>query len=133
MLGTGNVMIFFTALGICLAFVIAWILRSEKTRIILKGETERLKERLESGERERSVLSERFEDSQSSVRELEESSKLQLPQGEADEAARKLVNEMADRVKGLEGENESLKAELGAAKDSLEEVYRAVHEEGAAG
>ncbi|MEE8359466.1 MAG: hypothetical protein V3S04_00905 [Candidatus Omnitrophota bacterium] len=129
MLGAGYSAIFFTIFGISLIFVIAWILKSEKTKNDFKDETERLKRQLECDEREKFVLFERLEDSEDTVRELEELAESQPPHSERDEVARELVDKMAGRLEDLEGENDGLKAELNEARDSLEEVYRAVHEE----
>lgn len=129
MLEIGSVIILFVAFGICLFFVVVWIFKSEKARNIFKEKVENQKFQLKSAEQERSVLLEKLEESQDSIRELKESAELQQSESEGEEASRQGLNEMADRLRSLESENLSFKAELGEARGSLEEVYKAVHEE----
>ncbi|MEE8423305.1 MAG: hypothetical protein V3S49_02070 [Thermodesulfobacteriota bacterium] len=128
MLGISDVTILFIVFGICLFFVIVWIFKSEKARNIFNDEVKKLKYQLESAERERSILSEQFEESQDTVRELEESAELQRSQNEGQEVSRQHLNGMADRLRSMENENVNLKVELKEARGSLEEVFKAVHE-----
>lgn len=121
--------ILFAAFGICLFFVIVWIFKSEKARNIFKDEVEKLKWQLESAERERSAQSEQFNESQDAIRELEESAELERSQSEGQRVSRQHLDEMADRLKIMESENINLKDELNEARCSLEEVFKAVHEE----
>lgn len=119
-LGTGTGIIFFEVVGVCLVLVIIWIIKSEKRREIYGSEIVRLKRQLEAQERERSMLVDRLEDADGTIQEMEESAPAQM---------KEQVEGMSARLKDLEGENERLCEELTEAKESLEEVYRAVHEE----
>lgn len=92
-LGATSIMLFFVMLGMCLAFVIAWILKSESRINACKAEIKKLAEKSASSERENFMLSEELE---------------QLK---------------ADPNAAMEKENERLKAELDEAKSSLEEIY----------
>ena len=93
-LGVTSIMLFFVMFGICLAFVIAWILKSESRINACKAEIKKLAEKAASSERENFMLSEELE---------------QLRAG----------SDIA-----LEKENEQLKIELDEAKSSLEEIYK---------
>ena len=93
-LGAASITLFFAMFGICLAFVIAWILKSESRINICKAEIKKLAEKAASSERESFMLSEELEELR------------------------------ADSDTTLKEENERLKAELGEAKGSLEEIYK---------
>lgn len=127
--GIGYITMFFVVFGICLFFVIVWISRSERARNLLKDKVENLSLQLKSAERERSALLEELEDSQNSAGESEESDVLVQLLREGPEDTEEFVNKMAAGLKNLEEENEILKAELSEVRGSLEEVYKAVHEE----
>jgi len=93
-LGAISITLFFVMFGICLLFVIAWILKSESRINACKAEIKKLAEKAASSERENFMLSE----------ELEQ------------------LNE--DSGAALKKENERLKAELDEVKGSLEEIYK---------
>lgn len=122
----GYMTAFFAVFGLILIFIVAWIFHSERTKNTFKNEAIRLRELFESAKRDSSILSEKFEDSQDSINELEAlvESTRSSNTGEEQEASGELVN----RFKNIESENFTLKAELDEARDSLEEVYRAIHE-----
>ena len=100
-LGIANITMFFVIVGICLIFIIAWIIKSEARINICKDEIKKLKGDLDSSERERFVLSEK----------IANFSAVPTSDGESD---------------ALKEENKKLKRELAEAKASLEEVYKAL-------
>lgn len=108
-LGIGSGIAIFEILGAGLVFVIIWILKSEKRREIYAVEMEELRRRLESRERERFMLLDKLEESEGIARES----------GESEQGA---------GFQDLESENERLAGELAEARESLEEVYKAVYE-----
>ena len=99
--GLANITMFFVIIGICLIFVITWIIKSEARINVCKDEIQKLKMNLDSSERERFVLSEK-------IANLEAAST-----GDSASSA-------------LKEENKKLKKELAEAKASLEEVYKAL-------
>ncbi len=107
--GIGSIVAVFEILGAIIIFVIIWILKSEKRREIYKTEMVKLSRQVESQEREKSILLDRLEDSESLAQELETAE--------------------PSRLKDLKNENRKLYEELAEAKESLEEVFKAVHEE----
>ncbi len=124
-IGMGSAVAVLEVLGAGIAFVIIWILKSEKMRKVYEREMVEFKRRLEAQEREKSILLDKLEESQSTIQELEEGAE-QLPSSQEGEQ----VEEMGARIKELESENEKLYEELAEAKESLEEVFAAVvHEE----
>lgn len=102
-IGLANITMFFVIIGICLIFIITWIIKSEARINVCKDEIKKLKTSLDSSERERFVLSEK-------IVNLESGRSSDKP-GEAE---------------ALKTENDALKRELAAAKSSLEEVYKAL-------
>ncbi len=122
----GYMTAFFAVFGVSLIFVVAWIFHSEKTKNTFKKEAIRLQELFESAKRDSSILSEKFDDSQDSINELEAlvESARSAGEGEGQEVPGELVN----RLKNIESENVTLRTELDEARVSLEEVYRAIHE-----
>ena len=100
-LGLANITMFFVIIGICLIFIITWIIKSEARINICKDEIKKLKGDLDSSERERFVLSEKL----------------------ANSAAAPASDDESD---ALREENQKLKKELAEAKASLEEVYKAL-------
>lgn len=115
-LGIMNFMMFFVVIAIGLIFVLAWIVKSEMRINTAKSEIAKLSGELEAQEREKFNLKERIETLQNMQNTLEQGP------GETDELRRK--NE------ALEEENNRLKNELGEARTSLEEVYKALSSQG---
>ena len=91
-LGVTSIMLFFVMFGICLLFVIAWILKSESRMHACKAEIKKLAEKAASSERENFMLSEELE---------------QL---------------RTDPNAAMEKENERLKAELAELKAALKKA-----------
>ena len=58
--GLANVTMFFVIIGICLIFIITWILKSEARVNVFKDEIKKLKGDLDVSERERFVLAEKI-------------------------------------------------------------------------
>ena len=58
--GLATVTMFFVIIGICLIFVITWIIKSEARINVCKDEIRKLRGDLDSSERERFVLSEKI-------------------------------------------------------------------------
>ena len=115
-LGIMNFMMFFVVIAIGLIFVIAWIVKSEIRINTAKLEIAKLNDELEAQEREKFNLREKIMALQNMQNTLERGP------GETDELRRK--NE------ALEEENNRLKNELGEARSSLEEVYKALSSQG---
>ena len=105
-LGLANITMFFVIVGICLIFIITWVLKSEARMNVCKDEIKKLKGDLDSSERERFVLSEK------------------IANLEAARPANEFIP-LADNG-ALKEENDKLKKELSEAKASLEEVYKAL-------
>jgi len=103
-LGLANITMLFVIIGICLIFIIAWIMKSEARVNACKGEIKKLKSDLDSSERERFVLSEKLDNIQAA------------PPAEEASGENLVLKEESDR----------LKKELAEAKASLEEVYKAL-------
>jgi len=144
-LGVTNIMMFFVIVGVAVIFIAVWIIKSESRVNLAKEQIKTLRERLESGERERYLLSEKMSDLvnsgtirtetvQISVEPETKSkdrgvSKKKLE--EAIEEKESLVKDKELLVKDKEAlgdENRSLKLELEEAKASLAEVYKALCE-----
>ena len=115
MLETGltNVTMFFLMAGICLAFVIIWIVKSESRINICKQEIKKLKAELDSSQSEKFVLAEKI----SALENLEE---------RAATSAERVPGESIKKNDALEAENKRLKSELADAQKSVEEVYNAL-------
>ena len=58
--GLANVTMFFVIIGICLIFIITWILKSEARVSVFRDEIKKVKGDLDASERERFVLSEKI-------------------------------------------------------------------------
>ena len=97
-LGVINIAVFCALVGTSLAFVIAWIIKSEAKINVCKKEIIKLKTELASSEREKFAIAE----------------KLVAAEG------------AGTGSEDLAGENIRLKNELAEAKSSLEEVYKAL-------
>ena len=128
-LGVGSILMIFMVLGICIAFVVTWILKSERTREIYEDEMRRLKRQAESKEREISMLADKLEDSQVTIKELEEAPHPQAAHSEVHGVTEDVVRDMTSHLKELENENKKLSDELAEARESLEEVFQTVYEE----
>ena len=102
--GLASITMFFVIIGICIIFIVTWIIKSEARIKVCRDEIRKLKGDLDSSERERFVLSEKLANASAA------------PAAPADDSA-----EIA-----LKEENKGLKKELAEAKASLEEVYKAL-------
>ena len=58
--GISNIAMFFVIVGVCVIFVVVWIIKSESRVTIAKEQIKALRLRLEAGERERYMLSEKL-------------------------------------------------------------------------
>jgi len=137
-LGVTSIVMFFTAVGVAVIFIVVWIIKSEARVNLAKEQIKTLRARLESGERERYLLSEKMSELENSapapieiVQAAEEpgikgkdksASKKKL------EAALKDKEALTKEKDSLEDENKKLKSELEEAKSSLAEVYKALCE-----
>ncbi|MDD5136184.1 MAG: hypothetical protein PHX20_03830 [Candidatus Omnitrophica bacterium] len=99
--GLANITMFFVIIGICIIFIVTWIIKSESRIKVCRDEIRKLKGDLDSSERERFVLSEKVANAGSAP-----------------------VDDSAEIA--LREENKKLKKELAEAKASLEEVYKAL-------
>lgn len=125
-LGMNDVMIFFVTVGICLSFVIIWIMKAESRRNIFKDEITRLKSRIEASDREKFVLSEKIDS-------LEKNQFVQAEETSGDEKSglkknAVLLIQALKQNEELGKENKKLKLELDEAKMSMEEIYKALVE-----
>lgn len=125
-MGMETMLVIFVVLGIGLVFVIAWIMKSEKVHEIYENEMRKMKRQFESKNREISTLADRLEVSELTRNELEDFDRIkklgETGQGITDDT----VKDMKNRLKELENENEKIDTELIEARDSLEEVYKAI-------
>jgi HAMP domain-containing protein len=128
--GISNIMMFFVITGIAILFAILWVIKSESRIKIARDQLKALKTRLDAGERERYMLSEK-------LAAMEESPQPQAaesvtPKEEAHPkdktATKKRLEEALKEKEELEEENRRLKDELSEAKASLAEVYKALCE-----
>ena len=120
--GLATVTMFFVIIGICLIFIITWIIKSEARVNVFKDEIKKIKGDLDASERERFVLSEK-------IANLEARGPVEgfVPQDNgAVVELEKRLSESLDTNGILKDENKKLKKELAEAKASLEEVYKAL-------
>lgn len=115
--GIANIAMFFVFLGLCLAFVIMWVIKSESKTNFFKNEVRKLRSRVGTSERERFLLEEKVE----GIGGAAGVGLLASSGGPED-----LAEELARKNEDLGNENTKLKNELGDAKNSLEEVYKAL-------
>ena len=120
--GLANVTMFFVIIGICLIFIITWIIKSEARVNVFKDEIKKLKGDLDAAERERFVLSEKIANLEAAPRPLDGS----IPQDKDTADFEKRLNESLHRNDALKDKNKKLEKELADAKASLEEVYKAL-------
>ena len=120
--GLANVTMFFVIIGICLIFIITWIIKSEARVNVFKDEIKKVKGELDASERERFVLSEK-------IANLETRAPAEgfiIPQDKNTAELEKRLNETLEKNNALKDENKKFKKELAEAKTSLEEVYKAL-------
>lgn len=120
-LGLANITMFFVIIGICLIFVITWIIKSEARIKVCKDEIKKLKADLDSSERERFVLSEKV----ANLGAVQTGDDFGLQSKEISELEGRL-NDALGKNDALKEENKRMKRELAEAKSSLEEVYKAL-------
>jgi len=139
-LGIANIAMFFVIIGICLIFVITWIIKSESRINVCKAEIKRLKAQVATAEREKFMLSEKVNDLESappaphiSIDQGEPSaSPTMVPVGPQREGADPAILLQAlEQNATLERENKKLKVELDEATKSLEDIYKALVEKNA--
>ena len=119
--GLANVTMFFVIIGICLIFIITWIIKSEARVNVFKDEIKKLKGDLDVSERERFVLAEKI-----SNLDTARTADGFTPQDKDIAEIEKNLNEALSKNDTLKEENKKLKKELAEAKASLEEVYKAL-------
>lgn len=120
-LGLANVTMFFVIIGICLIFIITWIIKSEARVNVFKAEVNKLKSDLDISERDRFVLAEKI-----SNIEIARTADGFIPQDKDIAELEKRLNEALKKNDTLKEESKKLKKELAEAKTSLEEVYKAL-------
>jgi predicted AAA+ superfamily ATPase len=123
--GIGEVISFFVIVAACLGVVIAWVVRSEANRKLVRSEMKRLRSQVENSEREKFMLLEEME----SLKDLALSSDAEGPGAEKSGGSKVLVKKLMDKNESLEEENARLKADLKETRGSLEEVYKALCEQ----
>lgn len=128
-MGTEMMLVIFMILGIGLVFVIVWIVRSEKVREVYETEMRRMKRQFASKEREIWMLIDKLEVSELTRKELEDFERIKSLGETGQEITDDVVEDMKNRLKELESENEKIDTELTEARDSLEEVYKAMCDE----
>lgn len=120
-IGLANITMYFVIIGVCIIFVVTWIIRSEARVNICKEEIKRLKTSLDSSEREKFVLSEKS----ANLGTAQASSEFAPQAPDTSELEGKLAAALA-KSEDLGGENKKLKKDLAEAKSSLAEVYKAL-------
>jgi len=129
-LGIANIAMFFVIVGICLIFVVVWIVKSESRINLCKAEINRLKAQVESAEREKFSLSEKVASLESAgpynpmIGQGGDTPSASLHTGDGDAPA--LLLQALEQNSNLEKENRKLKAELDEATKSLEDIYKAL-------
>jgi len=139
-LGIANIAMFFVIIGICLIFVITWIIKSESRINVCKTEIKKLKAQVATAEREKFMLSEKVNELESappaphiSIDQGEPSASSAMapvgPQREGADPA--ILLQALEQNATLERENKKLKTELDEATKSLEDIYKALVEKNA--
>jgi len=127
--GISNIMMFFVIVGVAVIFIVVWIIKSESRVTIAKEQIKALRARLESGERERYMLSEKLSAVEGAPQTAASASDLKEELQPKDKGVSKKKLEEALKAKeALEEENKKLKSELAEATASLAEVYKALCE-----
>lgn len=139
-LGIANIMMFFVIVGVAVIFIVVWIIKSEARVNLAKDHIKTLSARLESGERERYMLSEKMSELVSSgpastpVEIIQVKEEPEAKGKDKSVSRKKLEDALKDKEalttekEALKDENNKLKLELEEAKSSLEEVYKALCE-----
>jgi len=123
--GLGEIVILFFAIAICLGLVIAWILKSETSRAAYRNELKKLKAHLDSAGREKELLREEIQNLQGYA-VASESADASGEGGKKAGPSTMVLKKMIEKNESLEKEITALRKELGEAKSSLEEVYKAL-------
>jgi len=124
-LGISYIIIFFAAVALCLIFAAAWIVNSESKRNILKNEIGKLKNQVESFEREKFMLLDEMNEMKGIPGAAAAGDDAREAQPD-DKGNAMLLLQSLEQNAGLEKENQKLKSELEEAKNSLEEIYKAI-------
>jgi len=131
--GVSNIMMFFVIVGVAVIFIVVWIIKSESRVTIAKDQIKALRSRLEAGERERYMLSEKLS-AVDGAPQIEAAGVFNLkenPQPKDNGLVEKMLEDAEKEKKAkeaLEEENRKLKSELVEATASLAEVYKALCE-----
>ena len=127
--GISNIMMFFVIVGVAVIFIVTWIIKSESRVAVAKDQIKTLRLRLEAGERERYMLSEKLSAVETAPRVAEKASiSKEGPRFEDDGVSKRKLAEAIKIKEALEEENGKLKSELAEATASLAEVYKALCE-----
>lgn len=129
-LGIANFMMFFVIIVIGLIFVIAWIIKSETRIDQAKQEIIKLCGEIETYQREKLSLEEKISTLEGAKADQEGSGGEAVLQNMNPGAPESAMREMLRKNEALEKDNKRLKKELGEAKASLEEVYKALSSQG---
>ena len=70
--GISNIMMFFVIVGVAVIFIVIWIIKSESRVTVARDQIKALRLRLEAGERERYMLSEKLSSVDSAPRAAQE-------------------------------------------------------------
>lgn len=127
-MGIANITMFFAIAGVCVVFIITWMIKSESRINSAKEEIRRLREKLETDSREKFALLEK-------VSMLENSSVLPPASAEKKDTgngmSKKLLEDALKKNESLlksnnelKKDNDRLRKEAAEAKSSLEEVYK---------
>lgn len=127
--GISNITMFFVMVGVAVIFVVVWIIKSESRVSVARGQIKALRLRLEAGERERYMLSEKLSAAEGAqVSTQNEPAVKEEPQAREKGVSKKKLEEALKAREALEDENKKLKSELAEATASLAEVYKALCE-----
>lgn len=127
--GISNIAMFFVIVGVAVIFVVVWIIKSESRVTIAKDQIKALRLRLEAGERERYMLSEKLSAVEGAPRaEQDVFGSKEEPQTKDKDISKKKLEEAIKAKEAAEEENRKLKSELAEATASLAEVYKALCE-----
>ena len=130
-LGINDVVIFFVTIGVCLAFVIIWIIKAESRRNIFKDAMAKLKARVDAAERDKFMLSEKIESLEKNPAPISPGPVDTKKVGKDSIGLKQnalLLMQALKQNEELEKENKKLKLEVDEAKVSLEDIYKALVE-----
>ena len=129
-LGLAEITLFFTTTIICIIFVVTWIVNAERKRKACKEQIKKLKNQIETIEREKFILAEKIENLNNTEFTPQTIQDMPSPETIAKSAENEiLIKDLTQNCEALEEENKRLKQEFEEAKNSLEEVYRALVKE----